>query len=247
MNDLKYGILINKAQSQFSERGFECILAVVLTLGSLALLMFFPIMGVALSIFTSCFLCVGVKKFLLAIARDQFMPIENIFYTFKISIKTFCLKVATVLISFLWGIIFIVPGIITAINYSMASFYLAEDESLSALECMAKSKKLVEGNRGEIFIVYLCYFLVTTIVLTIFGAIGLAIKFYTNVNTWVPIVVMGLMFLFVLIVFIIPYFELALANSFLELVRAKAPKSQKSSISKTAGAKTTKKRTTSKA
>ena len=75
MNDLKYAILINKSQKQFTDRGFECILAVVLTLTTLWLLMFFPILGIALSLFASCFLCVGTKKYLLCVSRDKFMPI----------------------------------------------------------------------------------------------------------------------------------------------------------------------------
>lgn len=246
MNDLKYGILINNAQKQFSERGFECMLAIVLVLGSLALLMFFPIMGVALSIFASCFLCVGTKKYLLSIARDQFLPVETIFYGFKVCIKAFCLKVASILISFLWGIIFIVPGIISALNYSMASFILAEDEKLSALECMAKSKKLVDGNRGEIFIIYLCYFFVSMVVLTIFGAIGLALRYYTVLPVWVPLICMLGLFLFVLIIFIIPYFELSLANVYLELVKAKKTKSATSGNGQTATKKKARTSTTKK-
>lgn len=224
MNDLKYGILINNAQKQFGERGFECILAIILALGSLALLLFFPIMGIALAFFSYGFLCVGTKKYLISIASDKLLPIETVFYSFKICIKAFCLKVASMLISVLWAVIFIIPGIICALNYSMASFILAENPELSSLECMAKSKKLVSGNRGEIFVIYLCYFLVTVICLCIFSAIGIAMKYYTNVATWVPVLSMGLAFLFILIVFIVPYFELVLTNAYLELVKAKTPK-----------------------
>ena len=64
MNDLRYNILIGKTQKQFGERGFECILGVVLVLGTLALSMFFPIMGVAIAFFVAPFLCVGIKKYL---------------------------------------------------------------------------------------------------------------------------------------------------------------------------------------
>jgi uncharacterized membrane protein len=77
------------------------------------------------------------------------VQVEQIFNTIKISIKTFCLKVATILIFMLWSIVFIIPGIISALNYSMASFVMAE-EKCSAFESMVKSKKLVNGHRGEI-------------------------------------------------------------------------------------------------
>lgn len=247
MNDLRYNILIGKTQKQFADRGFECILGVVLVLGTIALLMFFLNIGIALAFVVTPFLCVGIKKYLVTIAKGDLVAVENIYNSYKIWLKAFCLKVATSLISILWGILFIIPGIISMINYSMAMFILADNPNLSSFECMAKSKKLVDGNRGEIFIIYLCYFLVSIMVLTIFGALGIAIKYFTNAPVWVPIVSMGLLFLFVLVIFIIPYFELMFANAYLELKKAKEPAKKASALveeKQTVAKKQTRKTTT---
>ena len=217
MKGLNYDIYFNNTSKQFDDRGFECILAVFLVLGSLTLLMFFPIMGIALSTFSYGFLCLGAKQYFISIATNNYLPIESVFSKWRLAIKAFCLKLATVLITALWTIIFIVPGIITAINYSMASFIMAENDNIDALGAMVKSKKMVYGFRGQIFIVYLCYILITLIALILLGAIGVAIMTYYNTNAWVPIVSMGLIFLFVLTVLIIPYFELGLTNIYLTL------------------------------
>jgi len=219
MKSKNNNIFINKTSKVFFERGFEAILAIVLGIASLGLLLLFPIMGIALAVFASCFLCVGIKRYLIGISQNEFLPIESIFDTFSICIKAFCLKIAVTLITFLWGVIFIIPGIVSALNYSMVSFVLAQDNDLSTLECMAKSKEIVYGYRFEILVIYLCYFLVTIISLCIFGAIGIAVQYYTNIPVWIPMVLMGLLFLFTLIILIIPYFELTFANIYLELTQ----------------------------
>lgn len=255
MKDLKYSILINKATNQFAERGFECILAVVLGLGTLTLCMLFPVMGIAIGLVVASFLCIGIKKYLLAVAQDKFIPVESIFSTYKIVVTAFCLKVAYTLISILWGIVFIIPGIVTALNYSMASFLMAEDEGLSSLECMVKSKKLVYGHRTQIFIIYLSYFFVSLVTICLFASLGIAMKTFFNVALWVPIVTMIVASLFVLVVFVVPYFELALTNVYLELKKnyekqntAKTEVQPKTTQTKTATKKSTAttKRTTQK-
>ena len=211
MSRLKYNIYLNDASKTFSDRGFEVILAIVLTLGSLALMFFFPIAGIALMIFSYGFLCIGTKTVLLGIVRGEFLPIETVFSKINICVKAFCLKVATMLISCLWAVVFIVPGIVTALNYSMSSFVMA-DEDLPALECMVKSKKLVYGHRGEILVIYLAYFFIMFAVLCVFASLGCAMNYYLNIQTWIPLVSMGFLALFVIVIFIIPYFELMFAH-----------------------------------
>ena len=237
MSKLKYNIYLNNSAKTFSERGFEAILSIVLMLGSLCLLFLFPVAGIALMAFSYGFLCVGTKSYLLGIANNQILPIETVFSKFKICVKAFCLKVATMLISFLWTIVFIIPGIVTALNYSMASFVMA-DENLTALECMAKSKKLVYGHRGEICVLYLAYAFVILVVMCICAGIGCAMRYYMILNYWIPIVSMSLLALFFIIVFIIPYFELMFAHIYIilkqEQEQNKPAKTQKRAYTKKA-------------
>lgn len=212
----KYSIYLNKSSKSFSDRGFEAILAIMLSAGSLLLLMFFPVAGFALMAFAYGFLCVGTKRFLLGIANNETLPIETVFSKFKICIKAFCLKVATMLISLLWAILFIVPGIVAALNYSMASFVMA-DENLDSLSCMAKSKKIVYGHRGEILVIYLSYMFVLVAIMCICAGIGCAMRTYFNINYWIPIISMGLLALFLIFVFVVPYYELMLAHIYVLL------------------------------
>jgi len=222
MSELKYSIFLNKTSKDFSNRGFEAILAIVLALGFLLLLLLFPVAGIALMFFAYGFICVGTKSYLLGIARGELLPVESIFSKFKICVKAFCLKVATTLLQFLWTLVFIIPGIICALNYSFASFVMA-DEDLPALECMAKSKKLVNGHRGEILIVYLSYFFVTMVIICLAMAIATAFNFYFALPSWTGFVIMSIIALFFIIIFVVPYFELMFANIYLILKNNKTP------------------------
>jgi len=48
---------------------------------------------------------------------------------------------------FLWSLLFIIPGIIAALRYSMAPYFLAEDPSLKAKEAIQKSKEVMKNKK----------------------------------------------------------------------------------------------------
>ena len=46
----------------------------------------------------------------------------------------------------------------------------------------------------------------------IFASLGCAINYYTNITSWVSFVSMGLLALFLIVIFVVPYFELMFAH-----------------------------------
>lgn len=57
----------------------------------------------------------------------------------------------------LWSFLFIIPGIIAAINYSQAFYILADDPTLRPMECIARSKAMMRGNKGKYFLMLLSF------------------------------------------------------------------------------------------
>lgn len=53
--------------------------------------------------------------------------------------------------TFLWTLLFIVPGIMASYSYSMAHFILAEHPEMSAKDAIKASKELMHGHRWELF------------------------------------------------------------------------------------------------
>ena len=57
----------------------------------------------------------------------------------------------------LWSLLFVIPGIIKGISYSMAPYILAENEGKSALECINESKAMTNGHKMELFMLSLSF------------------------------------------------------------------------------------------
>lgn len=61
------------------------------------------------------------------------------------------------LFTFLWSLLFIIPGIIKAIAYSMTPFILADREDVGAKEALVLSMEMTNGHKAEIFVLMLSF------------------------------------------------------------------------------------------
>ena len=97
------------------------------------------------------------------------MPMASMFYAvvhvqptdLKSALK-YCLKGLPVYLLmsvkvFLWSLLFIVPGIIKAISYSMSFFVKIENPEMSASECITRSTEIMHGRKGAYFTLMLSY------------------------------------------------------------------------------------------
>ena len=90
--------------------------------------------------------------------HDENPPLSTLFSAFK---SNYLNKVAIMLVMqikiLLWSILFIIPGVIKAYEYSMIPYILAEDGSLELKEVFAKSKQLTSGNKMNLFVLDLSF------------------------------------------------------------------------------------------
>ena len=61
--------------------------------------------------------------------------------------KCFWLYVRMYVQVFLWSLLFVIPGIMAAMRYSMAPYYLAEDPTMKAKDAIAKSKEVMKNKK----------------------------------------------------------------------------------------------------
>lgn len=83
-------------------------------------------------------------------AGDAFSGFDDFWSAFKVSFLTG-------LFTFLWSLLLIVPGIIKAYSYSMATYILAENKGKPALECIRESQELTNGHKMELFVLGLSF------------------------------------------------------------------------------------------
>ena len=83
-------------------------------------------------------------------AKDAFCGFDDFWSAFKVGFLSG-------LFTFLWSLLFVIPGIIKGISYSMANYILAENKGKSARECINESKRLTQGHKGELFVLSLSF------------------------------------------------------------------------------------------
>ena len=59
--------------------------------------------------------------------------------------------------TFLWGLLFIIPGIVKSYSYSMMFYILAEHPGIGVTKAMRMSKVMTRGSKGDLFIMDLSF------------------------------------------------------------------------------------------
>jgi len=100
------------------------------------------------------------------------------------------LNIMIAIFTCLWSLLFVIPGIIKAISYSMAYFVLADNPELSAKEALDESKRITSGHIGDLFVLYLSF---------------------------IPWVLLGAITCGLALIYVVPYMQTTMANYYLEL------------------------------
>jgi len=123
--------------------------------GNPAVYQLFNLIGVLLS----GYVVFGVTKTYIGVTKKQQPIIETALLA---GVKDQPLKAP--LLSFiqnillgLWTLLFIIPGIVKGYSYAMSSFLLVQEPTLSSIDAITKSRKLMDGNKGKIFMLDLGY------------------------------------------------------------------------------------------
>ena len=127
----------------------------------------------------------GVILIYLNMAKGNQPDIGRMFDGFQNVGPCVILFLLTKLFTFLWSLLFFIPGIIKALSYSMGMYILAEHPEMTATEALNESKRIMVGHKGELFVLYLSFI----------GWVLLAIPTFGLIYIW-----------------LIPYFRMTITN-----------------------------------
>lgn len=99
----------------------------------------------------------GYCKYLLKLHDGEEAELKDLFSQFNRFADGFLLSLLTSIYIFLWSLLFVIPGIVAMYKYAMAPFILAENPGISASEAIADSKEIMNGHKGELFILDLSF------------------------------------------------------------------------------------------
>lgn len=103
-------------------------------------------------------LIVGYYSFCLKTYRNQFADIGEMFTD---GFSDYWRNVGGVLwmylFTFLWTLLFIIPGIIKALSYFMTPYILADSRNVSPTQALKLSMRMTRGYKGKIFVMFLSF------------------------------------------------------------------------------------------
>lgn len=123
-----------------------------------SILGFIPVVGpvIAAVVVTPAF-ALSIYRVYLLIADGAKPEVKDAFSGFDDFWSAFKLTFLVGLFTFLWSLLFYIPGIVKAISYSMSWYILAENKGKPALECIRESKEMTNGHKGELFVLSLSF------------------------------------------------------------------------------------------
>ena len=117
--------------------------------------------------------------------------IELVIEGFKRSfVNSFLAVLLTGIFTFLWSLLFIIPGIIKSLAYAMTPYIIAENPEIDAMKAIDMSQEMMKGHKMELFFLHLSF-----------------IGWY----------ILGMITFGVGMFFILPYVQTAVANFYVEL------------------------------
>lgn len=82
--------------------------------------------------------------------------------------------------TFLWSLMFVIPGIVAAYKYSQAYYILADHPEYTASQALAESCRLMNGYKAKLFLLQLSFFGWMLLVTITFGIAGFWVIPYIN-------------------------------------------------------------------
>ena len=81
-------------------------------------------------------------------------PFSNLKYNFGRKLGSMCL---TILYSWLWALLFVIPGIIKMLAYSMTPYILSEYPNVTATDAIKLSMRMTDGYKDDLFVLGLSW------------------------------------------------------------------------------------------
>ncbi len=99
----------------------------------------------------------GYAKFNLNLIDQKPAAFSDLFSQFNRLGTGFCMNFLVGLYTFLWTLLFIIPGIVKVYSYSMTPYILAEHPEMTVNEAITESRHIMQGNKGRLFCLQLSF------------------------------------------------------------------------------------------
>ncbi len=103
-------------------------------------------------------LSVGCYNYFIRRVQGEELGVAGVLSRRKIFLRALWLYVYMYLRIFLWSLLLLIPGVVAALRYAMAPYFLAENPELTPGEAINKSKEAMADKKFSLFVLLLSFF-----------------------------------------------------------------------------------------
>lgn len=151
------GVLKSRTKDQLRGKWTTTVLIVLIYLVISGGVSIFPILGAVANIIISPVLLYGLNYHYIRVARREFADVGDLFVGFKNFGNALVAGLLIGIFSFLWSLLFIIPGIIATLSYSFTYYIMIDNPQMGALEAIRKSKEMTNGYKWDLFVLGLSF------------------------------------------------------------------------------------------
>lgn len=160
--------------------GLVLVIELMMSLAGIVALI--PVIGWVAVIFVAGVLQAGLMLFALNLLKGE-AQFEDGFSLFNEIVRLGGATFMVGLFTFLWSLLFIIPGIVKSFSYSMTIFIMLEDKEISIMDAITKSREMMDGNKFDLFALYLSFIGWAILCMFTFGIGFLWLSPYVLVST----------------------------------------------------------------
>ena len=99
----------------------------------------------------------GYNRFKLYRLDGEEAKFSDLFSCFDRFLDGLWMRIRTILQVFLWSLLFVIPGIVASYRYAMVPYLMADHPDMSVAQAFDRSKAMMNGHKGELFLLHLSF------------------------------------------------------------------------------------------
>ena len=111
----------------------------------------------ALSIVVSALITFGTYSYYLKLSHNEEVTYKELFSKVNMFLPCIAIAILVWIFTFLWSLLFVIPGIIAALSYSLVFYVKLDNPELSPTEVIKKSKQMMKGHKWDLFVLELSF------------------------------------------------------------------------------------------
>lgn len=116
-----------------------------------------PIIGWIAGFIIAGSLMLGLTTCFLRLVREESLRFEDLFNSFSNFKTSFLAYLLILVFTLLWTLVFLIPGFIAILRYSMTFYILHDNPEMGTLEAIRASKKMMAGYKLKLFFLYFSF------------------------------------------------------------------------------------------